>query len=202
MNWLLVFIPLISAFIGWIIMRLAVKMLFHPLKPKKFLGFVFQGVLPKRQPELAVKIGKLAGTGLLSFADLEQKVANADNVEKLMPVLEEHIDHFLRVKLTQQIPMLGMLIGDKTIGQVKAVFITELKELFPVLMKQYMGQLQSELNLEKIVTEKVTNLAPDKLDIIFSQILSTELRRVEVIGAVVGFTIGILQILLTLATIK
>jgi sulfite reductase beta subunit-like hemoprotein len=47
--------------------------------------------------------------------------------------------------------MIGMLIGDKTIAQVKGVFIKELEELFPILMKQYMTSLQHDLDLEKIV---------------------------------------------------
>jgi len=202
MNWTLVLIPVISAFIGWFTNWIAIKMLFHPREPKKLLGITFQGIFPKRQQQFAMKLGKLVSTELLSFADLEEKISSPANIEKLMPVLEEHIDNFLRVKLTEQIPMLGMLIGDKTIGQVKGVFINELKELFPVLMKQYMTQLQSDLDLEKIVKEKVGNFSSDKLEDILNQIMSTEFRFVEIIGAVLGFIIGIFQIFLTLVTMK
>ena len=51
--------------------------------------------------------------------------------------------------------MISMFIGEKTIGSLKAAFMTELQELFPILMQQYAAQLQKELDLEKIVTEKV-----------------------------------------------
>ena len=202
MTWTLFLIPVISAFIGWFTNWIAIKMLFHPREPKKILGITFHGIFPKRQKQFAIKLGKLVSTELLSFADLEEKISSPENVEKLMPVLEEHIEHFLRVKLTEQIPMLAMLIGDKTIGQVKAVFINELQELFPVLMKQYMNKLQSDLDLETIVTEKVGSFSSDKLEDILNQIMSTEFRFVEVIGAVLGFMIGIFQVLLTLATLK
>jgi uncharacterized membrane protein YheB (UPF0754 family) len=202
MNWTFLLIPVISAFIGWFTNWIAIKMLFHPREPKKILGITFQGIFPKRQQQFAMKLGKLVSNELLSFEDLEEKISNPENVEKLMPVLEEHIDNFLRVKLTEQIPMLGMLIGDKTIGQVKAVFINELKELFPVLMKQYMHKLQDELDLEKIVVDKVGSFSSNKLEEILNQIMSTEFRFVEIIGAVLGFIIGIVQILLTLATLK
>jgi uncharacterized membrane protein YheB (UPF0754 family) len=202
MNWTLVLIPIISAFIGWFTNWIAIKMLFHPREPKKILGITFHGIFPKRQKQFALKLGKLVSTELLSFADLEEKISNPENVEKLMPVLEEHIDNFLRVKLTEQIPMLAMLIGDKTIGQVKAVFINELQELFPVLMKQYMNKLQNDLDLEKIVIDKVGSFSSDKLEDILNQIMSTEFRFVEIIGAVLGFIIGVLQVLLTLATVK
>ncbi len=200
MNWWLVLIPLISAFIGWFTNWIAIKMLFHPKEPKKILGITFQGIFPKRQQQFATKLGKLVSNELLSFAELEQKITNPVNIKKILPILEKHIDTFLREKLTAQIPMLGMLIGDKTIGQVKEVFLKELEELFPVAMKQYMAALEHDLDLEKIVISKVSSFSSNKLEDILYQIMLAEFRFVEIIGAVLGFIIGVVQVLITLAT--
>ena len=200
MDWVLILIPFISAFIGWFTNWIAIKMLFHPRLPKKILGVTFQGIFPKRQQQFAMKLGKLVSNELLSFDEIEQKITNPQNVEKLLPMLEAHIDVFLKEKLTAQIPMLAMFVGEKTIAQVKGVFMTELQELFPLLMKQYMGTLQQELDLEKLVTEKVGKFSSDKLEEILNQIMSTEFRFVEIIGGVLGFLIGIVQVLLTLMT--
>lgn len=200
MTWVLFLIPIISAFIGWFTNWIAIKMLFHPRVPKKILGITFQGIFPKRQQQFAMKLGKLVSNELLSFDDIEKKISKPENIEKLMPVLEAHIDRFLREKLAAQIPMLAMFIGEKTIAQVKGVFMEELQSLFPILMKQYMSTLQNELDLEKIVTEKVGKFSSDKLEEILNQIMSSEFRFVEVIGGVLGFLIGIVQVLLTLLT--
>ena len=198
MDWVLILIPFISAFIGWFTNWIAIKMLFHPRLPKKILGVTFQGIFPKRQQQFAMKLGKLVSNELLSFDEIEQKITNPQNVEKLLPMLEAHIDVFLKEKLTAQIPLLAMFVGEKTIAQIKGVFMTELQELFPLLMKQYMGTLQQELDLEKIVSEKVGKFSSDKLEEILNQIMSTEFRFVEIIGGVLGFLIGIAQVFLTL----
>lgn len=200
MSWIFIVIPVISAFIGWFTNWIAIKMLFHPRHPKKILWITFQGIFPKRQQQFAMKLGKLVSNELLSFAEMEQKISDPANVEKLLPLLEAHIDTFLREKLTAEIPMLGMLIGDKTIGQVKGVFMKELEQLFPVLMKQYMTTLENDLDLEKIVIEKVGRFSFDKLEDILNQIMSAEFRFVEIIGAVLGFIIGLMQVLLTMST--
>lgn len=200
MIWTLVLLPVISAFIGWFTNWIAIKMLFHPREPKKILGITFQGIFPKRQRQFAMQLGKLVSSELLSFAEIERKISDPNNVEKILPVLETHIDVFLKEKLAVEIPMIGMLIGEKTIGQVKSVFIKELQGLFPVLMQQYMGTLQNELDLEKIVTDKVSKFSSDKLEDILNQIMSTEFRFVEIIGAVLGFIIGLVQVLITMAT--
>ena len=198
MNILFV-IPFISAFIGWFTNWIAIKMLFHPKNPVKILGITFQGIFPKRQIQFAEKLGKLVSEELLSFKDIEVKITNPDNINKLMPYVEEHIEHFLRVKLAEKMPMISMFIGEKTIADLKIVFVSELTILFPVIMKNYMGNLQGELDLEKIVTEKVIGFSSDKLEDILVAIMSKEFRFVEIIGGVLGFLIGILQVILTLS---
>ncbi len=197
---LIYLIPFISAFIGWFTNWIAIKMLFHPKEPKKILGITFHGIFPKRQKQFAEKLGKLVSNELLSFKDIEEKISNPANISKLMPFVETHIDHFLRVKLAEQMPVISMFIGDKTINQLKEVFITELTDLFPVIMKNYMNNLQEDLDLEKIVTQKVSGFSSDKLEQILNDIMSKEFRFVEIIGAVLGFLIGLLQVLLTLLT--
>lgn len=197
---MLFFIPVISAFIGWFTNWIAIKMLFHPREPKKILGITFQGIFPKRQQQFAMQLGKLVSNELLSFQEIEQRISDPANVQKILPLLETHIDIFLKEKLSAEIPMIGMLIGEKTILQVKGVFMKELQELFPVLMKQYMTTLENELNLEKIVIEKVGRFSSNKLEDILNQIMSAEFRFVEIIGAVLGFIIGLFQVLLTVAT--
>ncbi len=199
---MLIFIPVISAFIGWFTSRIAIKMLFHPKEPARILGVPFQGIFPKRQQRFATELGKLLSNEILSFSEIEQKIADPANVEKILPLLETHIDTFLREKLATEIPMLGMLIGDKTISQVKGVFMKELKEFFPLLMREYMTALQHDFNLEQIITEKARRFSSDKLEKIVNQIMSTEFKFIEITGAVLGFIIGLIQVVITIVTIK
>jgi uncharacterized membrane protein YheB (UPF0754 family) len=196
--WWLYSIPIISAFIHWLTIWMALKLLFHPRNPRKMLGFTLQGIFPKRQRQIAESLGRIVGQELLSFDDIEKTIASPDNLQKILPLAEEHIDRFLRVKLKETMPMISMFIGQKTIGELKAVFMQELEELFPVIMKNYAGHLKDDLDLEKIVVEKVANFSSDRLETMLNQILTREFRFVEWIGAALGFLIGLLQILLTL----
>ncbi len=199
MTYGLILIPLISAFIGWFANRIAIKMLFHPRQPKKILGFTLQGIFPKKQQQFAEKLGKLVSGELLSFRDITEKITDPGNIKRVMPQIEAHIDQFLRVKLPEQMPVIGMFIGDRTINELKAVFITELETLFPVIMQQYMLNLENDLDLEKIVTRKVARFSSDKLEEVLIGTMLKEFRFVEIIGGVIGFLIGLLQVLITLA---
>jgi uncharacterized membrane protein YheB (UPF0754 family) len=198
-NWLLL-IPLISAFIGWFTNWVAIKMLFHPKEPKKFMFITFQGVFPKRQRQFAEKLGKLVSTELLSFREIEEKIVNRDNIKKLMPFLESKVDDFLRNKLSDAFPIISMFIGESTINQLKTVFMAELEVIFPEMIATYMKNLESQLDLEKMVTEKVYGFSSDKMEAILNQIMTKEFKFIEVIGGVLGFIIGILQVLITIVT--
>ena len=195
-----ILIPVISAFIGWFTNWVAIKMLFHPKEPKRILGITFHGIFPKRQKIFAEKLGKMISEEFLSFEDIEQKIASPQNLQKLMPTIEGHVDKFLRDKLSDEMPFLSLFIGDKTIRSLKRIFMQELETLFPELMKSYAGHLQEELDLEKIVTDKVSSFSTDKLEAILYQIMSREFRFVEILGGVIGFIIGIVQVLITMLT--
>lgn len=198
MSYSLVLIPIIAAFIGWITNWIAIKMLFHPRLPKKILGITFQGIFPKRQQQFAEKLGKLVSEELLSFTDIEKKITDPKNIQQLMPVVENHIDQFLRHKLADEMPIISMFIGENTIQQLKGTFMKELETLFPLIMQRYMGNLQKDLDLERIVIEKVASFSTDKLELILTSIMSREFRFIERLGAILGFIIGLLQVLLTL----
>lgn len=195
MNWTGHIISiLLSTFTGWVTTWIAIKMLFHPRKPIKILGFSIQGIFPKNQRLIAEKLGQVVGRELLSFDEIEKKVTDPENLQKLKPEIEAHIDHFLTHKLKEVFPMLSMFIGEKTVNQLKDAFLLELENLFPVLMKGYMAKLQHDLDLEKIVTEKVASFSSEKLEDILNQITKREFQFLEVIGALFGFAIGIVEV--------
>jgi uncharacterized membrane protein YheB (UPF0754 family) len=172
-------------------------MLFHPKEPKRILGITFHGIFPKRQRSFAEKLGKMISAEFLSYEDIEEMIAHPKNLEKLMPFIEVHVDTFLRDKLSDEMPFLSLFIGENTRRSLKNVFMHELETLFPQIMTSYARHLEEELDLEKIVTDKVSVFSSDKLEGMLYQIMSKEFRFVEILGGVIGFIIGIVQVLIT-----
>jgi len=173
-------------------------MLFHPREPRVILGMTIQGIFPKRQLQFAERLGRLVSEEFLSFQDIGEKISNPANLEKILPVVDQHIDSFLHNKIGEKFPMLSMFIGEKTINTMKKAFMEELEELFPILMQQYVNSMQKELDLQHIVEEKVKQFSSEKLESILYQVMAKEFTFVEIIGAVLGFTIGCVQVLITL----
>lgn len=177
MTWWLILIPASTAFSCWLTIKL-------------FFFFLFQRVLPQKQPGIANKIGKAAAENFFSDKMMEEKITDPKNLQKIMPVVEEHIDDFLRNKLKKQLPVVGMFIGDKTINSLKTVFITELENLFPQVMKSFASNLKDDLNVEKLVAKKINSVSIASLKDAFYKNLSGEIRLLSIISASLGFLIG------------
>ena len=176
-------------------MKLFFTILFRPRQPKFFFGRSIQGILPKKQTAIAGQVGRMAAEQFLSGDIIEQKLAEPATLQKIMPLIEEHIDDFLRNKLKKDMPFVGMLIGDKTINSLKKVFMTELETLFPNIMRNYASNLIAELNIEQLVGQKLASLSIREIENSFRKNFSRQMRLVELASASAGLFIGLITML-------
>ncbi len=195
---LIYLIPFISAFIGWFTNWVAIKMLFHPRTPKRFLGITIQGIFPKRQQQFATKLGTVVANELLHFDELAERIKDPVNLQDLAPFIEKHIDDFLQVKLKEKLPVISMFVGEGTLQKIKEGLMEEIEVLLPQIVTKFTDRLGTHIDVEKMVTEKVANFSSDKLELILQSIMKKEFRFVEILGGVLGFIIGLLQVGLTL----
>jgi len=189
-------LPFIAAFIGWFTNWIAIKMLFHPRLPYNFLGITIQGIFPKRQAQFAQKLGELVSRELISFEEITSKINQPATIQKALPLIESHIDQFIKTKLKEEMPLLSMFVTDKSLEGIKTGMVKEIELIFPIIMEKLTQGMQDEFNIEKIVADKVKGFSSDKLEDILNAIMSKEFRFVEIVGAVLGFIIGVIQIFL------
>lgn len=195
MNYWLLLIPLLSAFTGWVTIRIAIWLLFHPLRPKSVLGFKLQGIWPAHKDQIADRAGNYAEQAF-SLEQLEQKINDPSKFDEIKPLIEAHMDHFLRNKLQQQMPMIAMFIGDKTIESLKTIFIQEIELLFPQVIGQVSGNLRKELNVREMVSAKLAAIPPAAIEQAIRRELAPQLRLAAVFGIITGLLIGVLQLLI------
>ena len=186
-------LPFIGAITGWVTNWVAVKMLFHPKEPKNFGLFKVQGVFPKRQKLMAEKLGHIVAAELFSIDDVVEKMKSADNTE-VLSFVESKIDNFINVKLSGSMPMLAMFLNDDLKNKIKTTLMEEIAEVIPGVIDSYANKLKNEVDVEAIVYEKVLNFSSDKLEEILYSIMKKEFKFIELLGGVLGFLIGIIQL--------
>lgn len=196
MNYWMILIPVSTAFAGWLTVWIAWKLLFFPANPVKFAGFVVQGVIPRNKSRYAADIARTVNKEFLSSEGISRYLSDLTILKKIRPELENHIDHFLRIKLKQTMPVVGMLIGDRTINQLKELFMQELELLFPTVMSNYAGHLQEDVFIEQLVQDKLMSLSQEEIRALLKQALSKELFFLKMLAIVLGTIIGLIQLAL------
>ncbi|WP_341838958.1 hypothetical protein [Chitinophaga caseinilytica] len=195
---MLYLIPLLTAFTGWFVNRAALWLLFRPANPLNLGLFTLQGAFPKRQQQIAQAVGN-AVSQFVSFDDIRTKLTDPEKISALKPVVEEHLDHFLRNKLPQAMPMISMFIGDSTINQIKTTLAAELDLLFPKLIGQFLDKAQADLDLSAIVSNKIAGIASEKVEAGLRERMGGAFTAMGLLGAGIGLVIGLLQLWIAMA---
>ncbi len=196
-------LPFISAAIGWFTNFLAIKMLFHPRREWNLYFFRLQGVFPKRQPVLAEKLGKVVGQDLFSMVAIKERLYTQETSAEIERTIEREVDAYLERKVRDFIPpALPFVKPEKLQERVDQIRIQlrdricrELHQFTPQLL-DHLGAKLDQVDVEQMVTDKVANFSADRLESLLMNVIRTELRFVEISGAVLGFLIGLVQILL------
>ncbi len=198
-HWLLFLLPLIAALIGWMTNYIAVKMLFHPKEPKKIVGITFHGVFPKRQNVLAKKLGQLVADELFSVSDVSAKIKEFAISDEAMNEVGKRIEMTIRNKLVQAFPMLAMFLTDEMVEKVTGLFKNELKDFLSATSQGMGEKLEENLNVEAMVKERVNAFSSEKLEKLLNQLMKKEFKFIELVGAILGFLIGCLQLVISLS---
>jgi uncharacterized membrane protein YheB (UPF0754 family) len=188
-------LPFISAAIGYLTNYLAVKMLFRPKKQISIAGIKFQGIFPKRQGELAQKLGQLVSEELLSGSEIAAMLADTSLLSGAENLLHQKVGSFLDSFLAAK-PMLAMFVSGEAKAQIQQQMVMGIYTALPELMADIAGKIESKIDVSKIVTDKVRAFSADDFERMLYSIMSREFRFIEILGAALGFVIGLAQMAL------
>lgn len=193
-----ILIPFIGALIGWLTNYLAVKMLFNPKEPTKFLFVTFQGVFPKRQAIVAQKIGQLVADELLSSDEILQLIKHPENYQYIHHRLDTKLNQYFESTLPTKYPLLARLMPKKLAHRIQEEILEEIETQLPDLIQTQIHFLDQQLDIEKTIEQKVNALSNERLEKIIWAILEKEFVFIEWVGAFLGFVIGCIQVLIAI----
>lgn len=181
MSLLSIVFPIIGAFVGWLMMRI-------------ILRYLFGSVLPPLKPVAAEALARYA-TLRINIPAMAGKLAGPEAVDSMKPAIEAHLDHLLRVRLEDKIPMISMLMGDKTIDKLKAAAMEELDDALPKVIVQLGEKVTEKYPVETIIKEQVMQQDEKALIAALKKSLRPQLIFLQLLGGLSGFIIGLLMII-------
>ena len=120
----IILLPLLVACFGWLISWGFIKIIFFPHQSIRLAGRQWQSLFSKK-------------AGQISIGQILPELTQGDSFQKLLPFIDAKLDEFFKERLVQKMPVISMFIGDKTITQLKEVFLEELAQIFPDLLSEF-----------------------------------------------------------------
>lgn len=193
--WAYLLMPLVTAGIGWMTNWLAIKMLFLPLKPVTiFPGVRLQGLIPRRQKDLARQVAEIIERELINqhmIRDAVESVGIGDMVEeKVRGLIREKL-----VKKLHSIPMLGSFLNEDSISGLEDYVVGELRVMSEAMAVEFADRVEERLQVRHLVQEKIEAFNLLKLKEIVESVASKEFKTIEMVGAILGGLIGVVQTL-------
>lgn len=185
--------PLIYGICSLLCVTLLLYFIFKPERPVHFAGFKMIGIIPGHYQRWMAHLSVIIYDKILQHKDeLDREISSPERVEQLLPFIDAQIDEFLRVKLPTSMPMIAMLIGDKTIHQIKEVFVKEIKDLLPKILRQYLETLTTDGKLQAMIEDQLCSTANKAYLVGLQGKCRPLFLRIKLVAFIFGLVFGVL----------
>jgi len=190
--WTWITLPAIGALIGWSTNWLAVKMIFRPIKARRFLGIRIQGLIGKRQQELAKAIGRVVGDHLVEHKDVLRALNQLDFTGILHGVLDRGLSP--KIAELRSLPLIGGFLTEARVADIRDSIVQGVMAHKETVLDEVERGLAKGLDVRNLVETKVAAFAVEKLESLILEVARRELRAIEVLGGVLGALMGVAQV--------
>jgi len=194
----LVIMVIVSAAIGWITNWVAIKMLFRPHNEINLGLFKIQGLIPKRRAEIGVGIANVVQNELISIKDVIANIDKEEFSQRLNDLIDDVLEKNLKAKVKEKFPVMQMFFSDKMAKDVSDTIKGIVMENQDKIFEVFSNYAEENINFSTIITDKISNFSLDKLEEIITGLAKKELKHIEVVGAILGAFIGLVQYFITL----
>lgn len=184
-------LPLVGAAIGYVTNRLAVMMLFRPIEPRPILGLRLQGLVPRRQADLAESIGRVVGDHLIDHKDVVSALDHVDFEKLIGGVVGRGLEP--KIAELRRLPLVGGFLTDERVGDLKASIARGLADQREGLVEELERAIEAGLDVRALVTRKVREFPIGRLEELILDVASRELRAIELLGGLLGLLVGLAQ---------
>lgn len=154
--------PVLGAFIGYLTNRVAIRMLFRPLRRWYIFGIrvpMTPGVIPGKRHDLAKNIGEMVGSHLLTSRDIGRALSEERFQEHLFTLVDERVHDILN----RELGTLPQLIPERFKTYFK-VAVRTIKYQFRMSVHRYLQSSDFEQRVARTVMEQLDDFGERSLN--------------------------------------
>ncbi len=184
--------------IGLISDYIALNMLFRPVKPTKYLGFIkFQGLLHAQREKITADYARVLSEDLFAPDILFDGILKGPGADKLFAMIAREVEAAIDSEvggLTGTV--VKFAVGTSKYNALKDKIVDLVVERLPATLLDAQDYAMSKIDLEQTIIEKMNQLTNEEYESILRPVFKDDEPLMIAIGAILGGCVGELQVLM------
>ena len=192
--------PIFGGLTGWLSDWLALKMVFRPKEPTRYLGlFTWQGLFIKRRQEVAAEYGRLMAQRVLTPSAIMESVLRGPLSDRLYDLVQKEIRAAVDEEAGFARPLVVMAVGSQKYIDMKRDVAAKATERLPEALKHVESYAFEAMDVENTLKSKMQQLSVDEYEGLLRPAFQQDERTLIAVGAALGFLVGEMQVHVMLA---
>jgi uncharacterized membrane protein YheB (UPF0754 family) len=187
--------PAFGFAVGFISDYIALNMLFRPVQPKKFLGFIpFQGLLHAQRDKITRDYAKILAEDLFSPEILLDGVLKGPGSDKLFALVGKEVDAAIDAQAGIARPLVVLAVGTERYRMLKDSVVRMVLERLPTTLVEAQDYAVAVIDLENTIVDKMNQLTNEQYESILRPVFKDDEPLMIAVGAILGGLVGEIQV--------
>ncbi len=183
--------------VGFISDYIALNMLFRPIEPKKYLGFIpFQGLLHAQREKITRDYAKILADDLFSPEILFDGILRGPGADKLFALVGKEVSAAIDAQTGIATPLVKLAVGTQRYNSLKDGLVRMVVERLPTTLLEAQDYAMQALDLEQTIIDKMGQLTNEEYESILRPVFKDDEPTMIAVGAILGGVVGELQVVL------
>ena len=189
-------LPLGGLLVGYLTNWLALKIIFEPKRPIKFLGFTIQGMFLKRQHEVSRVYADIIEAKLMTSKNIMDIALHGSGSEHLLELIELHVNDAIERYIAVAQPYFAIGVGSDSYYKMKEVASKRIFEDSEKYLPYAFAYTNNALNIGDDLCERMRALTPEEFEGVLRPAYEADEWKLIVTGALLGMGAGFMQLYL------
>lgn len=189
--------PVFGLFTGWLTDFVALKLVFVPKYPKRILGlFTVQGLFFKYRDEFTDIYGDLVARQVVTPHHMLRAILRGPASDRLFALIQQKLHEEMDGQLGLGRPLVVLAVGGSGYQQVKSLVAERVLGRLPDTAGYLEEYAEDALDIRNTVVTQMRTMSEDDFEQLLRPVFRQDEWKLIAVGAVLGFLVGELQILL------
>jgi uncharacterized membrane protein YheB (UPF0754 family) len=189
-------LPAGGLLVGYLTNWIALKIIFEPKHPIKFLGMTFQGMFLKRQNEVSRVYSDIIEKRLLSSQNITDALLHGPGSDALLELIELNVNDAIERYISIAQPYFVLGVGTDNYYKMKQLAVRRIFEDSDKYLGYAHEYTTGALRVADDLCEKMKLLSPEEFEGVLRPAYQQDEWKLILVGAILGMGAGFIQLYL------